>query len=509
MAPGAGPAIAAVDLCKVYGPTVALAGASLTTERGSIHALLGENGAGKSTLVRILAGIEKADTGTVSVLGTPVHAGRAARHDVAFIHQDLALVQDMSAASNIAMLRGFQRRGGMISDRATARWTSELFDRLEIRVDARALVGELPLADQTMVAVARALSQGAELIVLDEPTAYLETRQVQRLLRLLGRLRNEGVACLMITHRVSDVLDICDSLTVFRDGRDVVTGPTSGMAEAEVIALISGRTAPTVTAAATAPTPNATLAAGSRPPDEHSIDVLELVDVCAAGVGPVSMSVRAGEIVGLCGLADSGTSEIGKIAFGLSTPSAGDLRFSNESCSGLSPRQAIARSLAYVPADRKAAGLAGDLSVRDNVLMLSTSAWYKVNRPAAERHEVSALARQFGVYPPDTARSVSSFSGGNQQKILLAKWLRNRPRLLILNEPTAGVDVGAKADIHEHLRRLAVEQNLAVLLISSDFSEIAATADRTYVMRHGAIVAEVTGSNTDANALVALAYGKA
>lgn len=499
------PAIAAIGVCKVYGPTVALAGATLTAERGSIHALLGENGAGKSTLVRILAGVEKADSGEVRVLGAPADSNRSRGTEVAFIHQDLALVQDMSAAANIALVRGFRRRAGLISDRATARWTAELFDRLEIKVDPRALIGELPLADQTLVAVARALSQGVQLIVLDEPTAYLETRQVQNLLRLLGRLRDEGVACLLITHRVRDVLDVCDALTVFRDGRDVATGSTAGMSEHEVVEVISGRPA----AAGVAPAASAAVTERGRAASATVPVVARLVDASAPGVGPVSLTIGPGEIVGVCGLADSGAAEIGRLLFGLSHPTSGEVRLGDDKCVGLTPPAAIARRVAYVPGERKAAGLAGELSVRENVLMLSPAGWYTIGKPASERREVAALARDFTIYPPDSERVVSSFSGGNQQKILLAKWLRGKPKLVILNEPTAGVDVGAKADIHRHLRRLVVEQDLAVLLISSDFNEIAAAADRTYVMRHGTVVAEVDGADTDANDLVALAYGKA
>lgn len=483
-------AIEAVDVEKVYGATVALAGANLVTHPGDIHALLGENGAGKSTLVRILAGIERADAGEVRLFGHPVGSSEAAGH--AFIHQDLALFQNMSVASNIALVGGFQRRAALIDERATIEACGDLLDRLGMRIDPRMLVGELPLADQTAVAIARALSRGVRLIVLDEPTAYLEARQVRNVLRLLQRLKEQGVACLLITHRAGDVLTACDTITVLRDGRTVAARPAAGLSETQLIGLISGH----------APTTQARSAG-----EIGRGQLLRMSGATSPGFGPVSLDVGAGEIVGLCGLADAGAFEVGKVVFGLAKLTEGEFWFDGRNGPPTSPAAAIERGIAFVPSERRSAAIAESMSVRENLFMKPNGGWYRPLRARQERRAAISLVERLGVYPALPEQTISAFSGGNQQKVVLAKWLRNRPRLLVLNDPTAGVDIGAKADIHNRLRQMSEEMGFGILLISSDFSEVADLADRVYVMHRKHIVAEVSGSHASANELVSLAYG--
>jgi ribose transport system ATP-binding protein len=483
-------AIEAVNVEKVYGATVALAGANLVTHPGEIHALLGENGAGKSTLVRILAGIERADAGEVRLFGHPIGSSEAAGH--AFIHQDLALFQNMSVAANIALVGGFQRRAGLIDERATIEGCEDLFDRLGMRIDPRMLVGELPLADQTAVAIARALSKGVRLIVLDEPTAYLEARQVRNVLRLLRRLKEQGVACLLITHRAGDVLTACDSLTVLRDGRTVASGSAAGLSETQLIELISGHSPTTQTRTAS---------------EVRRGQLLRLSGATSPGFGPISLEVGAGEIVGLCGLADAGAFEVGKAVFGLAKLTDGEFWFDGRSGPPTSPAAAIERGLAFVPSERRNAAIAESMSVRENLFMKPNGGWYRPLRTRHERRAAVSLVERLDVYPALPEQTISAFSGGNQQKVVLAKWLRNRPKLLVLNDPTAGVDLAAKADIHNRLRQMSEEMGFGILLISSDFSEVADLADRVYVMHRKHIVAEVSGSRATANELVSLAYG--
>ena len=489
------PAIDATGVEKVYGATVALAGADLRTHPGEIHALLGENGAGKSTLVRILAGVERADAGDVRLFGHPVSAGFAHHADgsCAFIHQDLALFESMSVAANIALGGGgFRRRLGMIDDRATVEAARMLLDRLAIDIDPSILVGELPLADQTAVAIARALSHGVRLIVLDEPTAYLEARQVRAVLRLLASLREQGVACLLITHRAGDVLEVCDAITVLREGRTVAAQSAAGLSETQLIELISGH----------APT--------HRPPTKTTArtdTILRLEAAAAATFGPISLDVGAGEIVGVCGLADAGTFEVGKAIFGLTALRSGSISLGGEPVDLRSPGQAMGRGIAYVPAERRRAAISENLSARENIFLRSEGAWFKPVPSAAERRLARELMERLGVYPLFPEHAMSTFSGGNQQKVVLAKWMRRGPRLLVLNEPTAGVDLGAKADIHERLRVMCAELGCGVLLISSDFGEIADVADRAYVMRRKLLVDEVDQSHLTADRLVSLAYG--
>jgi ABC-type sugar transport system ATPase subunit len=489
-------AIDATAVEKVYGATVALAGADLKTHPGEIHALLGENGAGKSTLVRILAGVEKADGGSVQLFGQPVAAGLTHHADrsCAFIHQDLALFESMSVAANIALGGGgFRRRLGMIDDRATVSAAQELLDGLGIAIEPSMLVGELPLADQTAVAIARALSHGVRLIVLDEPTAYLEARQVRAVLKLLANLREQGVACLLITHRAGDVLEVCDAITVLREGRTVASQSAAGLSEGRLIELISGH--------------EATHRELSRGPSARRDTVLRLQAAAAPTFGPVSLDVGAGEIVGVCGLADAGAFEVGKAVFGMVPLQSGAISLSGAPMEIRSPSDAMAVGIGYVPAERRRAGIAENLSARENIFLRSEGAWFKPLQSRNERRLAYELMERLGVYPLLPEHALSTFSGGNQQKIVLAKWIRRQPKLLVLNEPTAGVDLAAKADIHQRLRVMCAELGCGVLMISSDFGEVADVADRAYVMRRKLVVDEVDQSDLTADRLVSLAYG--
>ncbi len=488
------PAIEARGVTRVYGATAALAGAELTVRSGEIHALLGENGAGKSTLVRILAGVEQADGGSIRIFGDELGTDILTETDssCAFIHQDLALFQTMSVAANIALGGGFKRRLGMIDDAATVRASQELLDRLGMDVDARADVGELPLADQTGVAIARALSQGVRLIVLDEPTAYLEAKQVRGVLDLLRRLRDDGVACLLITHRASDVLETCDCVTVLREGRTVAQRPVEGLDEDELVRLISGHV-PRLHTRSSAPT-------ATEP-------VLELRDVCGAGFGPVTLNVGAGEIVGVCGLADAGTAAVGRVIFGLERLQAGELLVRGEPVDFRDAADAMAAGVAYVPGDRKS-GLAADLTARENLFLRPDQRWSKPIGRLQERRRSQEMLDRVGLDPSEPEYLATAFSGGNQQKIVLAKWLEYGPKLLVLNEPTAGVDLGAKADLHGLIAGACAEQQFGVVLISSDFTEIAELADRVYVMYRQQILCELDAGAATPEALITYAYGR-
>ncbi len=485
-------AIDARGITKVYGPTAALAGADLQVRPGEIHALLGENGAGKSTLVRLLAGVEQQDLGTIRLFG---QEGGAAEAGCAFIHQDLAMFPTMSVAANIALGSAFPRRRGLIDDRAAVRNAQALLDRLGARFSPLTAVGELPLADQTAVAIARALSQGVRMIVLDEPTAYLEVEQVRGTLELLRRLRDDGVACLLITHRAADVLEYCDRITVLREGRTVATRDTAGLSEDALVEMISG-TVPV------ARERRARVPASVAP-------ILELVDAVGPGFGPVSLTVRPGEIVGLCGLADAGAVDLGRVAFGLERLSAGSMRISSAETRFKGPRRAIEGGVAYVPAQRRLDGLAEQLSARENLFLRPAREWFRPLRGRQERREAQRLMRELGVYPAETEHAVATFSGGNQQKIVLAKWLAGAPRLLVLNEPTAGVDLHAKAEIHRHIATACQQDAFGALLISSDFKEISELADRVYVMHRRVVCAELGGADASPERLITAAYGKA
>ena len=490
-------AVDAAGLWKFYGPTTALAGADFQVRAGEIHGLLGENGAGKSTLVRLLAGVHRPDGGTLRFFGQEAVGGPGERRraGLAFIHQDLGLFDEFSVADNIALSCGFQLRGGLISQRATIVRAREAAERLGFEVDVTSLVGELPLAEQTLVAVCRALAEGARLIVLDEPTAYLEARQVRKLFGLLSRLRDDGVACVLVTHRCEDVLHVCDRVTVLRDGKDVARRDAAQLSEAELITLITGR--------------EATSATSARPGQQQSSRpvMLRADGLRGMGFGPVSFTLRAGEVLGLCGLADAGQFGVGRAVAGDVPAAGGDLSLDGEPCQPATIVDALRAGIGSLPANRARDGLAGSLSVAENVFMNPRGSWWRPLRAGAEETACQRLLTTFRVRPPAPEREVATFSGGNQQKILLAKWLGRDHRLVVLNEPSAGVDVGAKADIHAEIRRDCERSGTAALVISTDFQEIADLCDRALVMRRGSIVGEVSHDQLHADVLTEMAYG--
>jgi ABC-type sugar transport system ATPase subunit len=487
------PAIYVRGATKIYGATVALAGADLTVEPGEIHGLLGENGSGKSTMVRLLAEVEEADAGELRLFGESVGSHRAG--EAAFIHQDLALFPTLTVASNIALGAGFQQRFGLIKEEATIGAAQEVLDRLGLACDARDFVGELPLADQTGVAIARAVSGGMRLLVLDEPTAYLEARQVATLLDLLRRLRDEGIACLLITHRAADVLETCDNVTVLREGETVAERPASGLDEAQLVEMISGHQPESLTRS------GSTRSGTSRP-------IFELREVGGQGFGPLSLSVGSGEVVSVCGLADAGSATIGQLAFGLVQPDSGEILIDGQPVSLHDPRAAMDEGVAFVPGERRGAALAEELTALENLFMQPLGSGLTFLQARQERRRARELMTEFAVDPVAPDHLMTTFSGGNQQKVVMGKWMERQPRLLVLNEPTAGVDLGAKAEIHAIIARACEEHGLGVLLISSDFSEVAELSDRIYVMFHRQIFAELNRDEATGERLVSLAYGR-
>jgi ribose transport system ATP-binding protein len=492
-------AVDAVGLRKVYGPTAALAGADFQVRAGEIHGLLGENGAGKSTLVRLLAGVERPDGGELRFFGEPASGGPSERQraGLAFIHQDLGLFAEFSVAENIALSSGFRLRAKFINEAATITRARETVQRIGFDCDVTKPVGTLPLADQTLVAVCRALAGGARLIVLDEPTAYLEARQVRKLFDLLAGLRSDGVACVLITHRSEDVLRVCDRVTVLRDGRTVARREAHELSELELIRLITGRA-------------DASDSAPRRPPVPAGRPVRLTVDALrGSGFGPVSFSVHEGEVLGLCGLADAGQFAVGRALVGDVSASGGRLTIDGADLNPSGVRDALEAGIGFIPASRTTDGLAGALTAVENVLMNPQGRWWQPLRSKRDDETCRRLLQTFCVAPPVPDREVSTFSGGNQQKILLAKWLGFDRRLVILNEPSAGVDVGAKSDIHKQIRSDCESKRTAALVISTDFQEIVDLCDRALVMRRGAVVGELGSAELHPDVLTEMAYGGA
>lgn len=450
------------NVVKVYGGTIALRGVSMAVQVGEIHGLVGENGAGKSTLVRIVTGVEEGDSGSVSFPG-----GDAGRDSCAVIHQSLALIEDLSVAENIALGIGYARRVGLIDWKATRRVAVDALEQLGVPLQADVLVSELSVAQRAIVAIARAVAQDVRLLILDEPTASLQADEVKTLFSLMRRLRERNVACLLISHRIDEVLAACDRLTVMRDGGIVGTYCSVDLTRQGLIRLILGQEAAVATAGA-----------GSSGGDP----VLTVDGLAGHGLGPLSFDVRSGEIVAFSGRGGAGHLGVAELLFGMRDITAGTVQLRGEDYRPKAPADAIDAGVAYVPADRQTEGIAGELTARENIFMNPSRGLISRRR---ERAMVQGLLKKFDVRPPEPERELSTFSGGNQQKVVLAKWLRRAPKLLILAEPTAAVDVGAKLDIYNMLRRACAEQGTAVILASSDFEEVALLADRALILSSG------------------------
>ncbi len=478
------PLVELTGLTKAYAGVRALRGASLALRAGEVHALVGENGAGKSTLVRILTGAAAPDEGEVRVGGAPVaeHTPRAAKaRGIAAIYQQPALFPALTVAENLAL--GVERPGWWrrVDWRGRRRRAEALLARVGARVSPDAEAGSLSMPEQQLVEIARALGADARVVVLDEPTASLSDADARNLLRVVGELRGRGAAVLYNSHRLEELPLVADRVTVLRDGCTVDTRPMAGVTRADLIRLMVGRELGQTFPAH--PGPAAGAAAG--------VPLLELRGVgCAAGgVRDVTLAVRAGEIVGLAGLAGAGRTELARVLFGLTPADRGELWLRGRRVRVDTPAAAIALGIAYLPEDRRRHGVVGAMPVCENVTLASLG---RLTRRLAldarrEREVAAAYVERLGVKTPSVHAAVASLSGGNQQKVALSRWLMTEPSLLVVDEPTQGVDVGARAEIHALLADLAA-RGVGVLLISSDLPEVIGMSDRVAVMRGGTIV---------------------
>ncbi|MEY9988652.1 ribose transport system ATP-binding protein [Streptomyces sp. V4I8] len=473
------PLVRVRGLAKRFGGTIALAGVDLDVHAGSVLALLGPNGAGKSTLIKVLAGVHHADAGQITVDGYPLGSPDASG-SMSFIHQDLGLVEWMSVAENIALSTGYARRAGLISWRRTRERCTEALRAVAGHLDPDAPITALTPAERSLVAIARALAARARLIVLDEPTARLPAADGARLFRVLHTLRARGHGILYVTHRLDEVYEVADTFAVLRDGRLISRGSLAGHSPARLVHDIIGeepadhRPAPT-------------------PADGPA--VLALDGVRTAGTGPVSLELRAGEVLGLVGLTGAGHMELGRALAGARPLLEGRALLGGRPYRPRAVAEAVGLGVALVPGDRQLEGCLGELTVRENFLAnpraggLPTLRWIG---PRRERQEAATLIEKFAVRPRDSEAAITTLSGGNQQKVIIGRWLRVGLRLLILEEPTASVDIGAKAAIHRLLDE-ALAAGLTVLLISSDFEEVAGVCRRALVFVRGSVTAELSG----------------
>lgn len=475
---------------KSFGGTQALNAVSLHVERGEIVALLGENGAGKSTLIKALGGIHKIDTGRILIDGLAYShkpGNVSARQKVAFIHQDLGLIEWMSVAENIAMAVGFQKRGGLISWKATEEIAHQALSLVDCDFDPSTRVSALSRTEKSLVAIARALVVECDFLVLDEPTASLPADEVERLFNALRPLKERGVGMIYVSHRLDEIFQIADRVAVLRDGqmvgvRDIVhTNPE------ELVTMIVGRKARDFT----------------KPELDDGANVLQVNNLRTLQVGPVNLSLRNGEMLGLVGLRGAGHEDVGRSLFGLSE-FEGDVLLRNEVLDLSSPKNAMESGIGFVAKDRIVESVAPALSICENAFinpLLHGQKLLEVKKPVVERSLARSLGDLVGLSPNDPTLPIEALSGGNQQKVVVGRWLNTDRQLLIAEDPTAGVDVGAKAEIYNLLFD-AMRAGMGVLIVSTDFEEIANICHRALVFSRGQVVAELKGVELSTESLI-------
>ena len=488
------------DIRKAFGGAVALRGASLIVSPGEIHALLGENGAGKSTLIKCIAGTPPADSGEIRVGGRLLPASHsaadAAAAGLAFIHQESTLIEDLTVEENIAVVEGYPRRFGFIDWGRVRRRAREALAVLDVAIDPRAKIAELPIAQRTTVAIARALALSAKLLVLDEPTASLGAKDVAALFAALRRVIAQGGAVVFVSHRLDEVYDLCDRITVLRDGANVGTARPRDLSRGDLVKMICGHEVGFARKA---------VASVVGPP------LLAAWGLEGETVAPFDFGVGAGEIVGFTGLSDAGHYEFGEMLFGLAPIVGGRATLDGADYAPRSPAEAMAAGLAYVPADRNVDGLAREMTLTENLFLnpdrrspaMAGALW-----PNAAREDAAArvLLRRFSVRPPVPEAFIATLSGGNAQKVLLARWLASPSRILVINDVSAGVDVGAREDIYAAIRE-AAEAGAAVLVVTSDFEEIENLCSRAFVFVRGVLRAELKGDEVTIPSISAALLG--
>ena len=488
------PLLVMKGLVKRFTATRALDDVDFDVRRGEVHALLGQNGAGKSTLIKILAGVYEADSGEILFSGRPVEPGGHPA-GVSFIHQDLGLVDWMTVAENVAIQTGYPRTPfGVISWRLVRRAAVDALAKLGIEIDPEATIASLPAAERSLVAICRALAIRSDLLVLDEPTAALPEADVERLLEALRRLRASRIGIVYVTHRLDEVFRIADRVTVLRDGRRVATVAARETSPAALVQMIVGRSMAD---------------AFARPAPPGARVAFSVENAGAERVGPVSFAVAAGETLGLVGLRGAGHHTIGRAIFGQTPLSSGRMQLDGATFAPENPAEAMAAGVGFISSRRAEEGIAANLSVRENIYMnpvvTGRDVFEFVSRGSETRNTLDAMKR-FSIKAAGPDEPVATLSGGNQQKVVVARWMEAEVRLLMLEEPTIGVDVGSKAEIYR-LLQLSLGRGMAALLISSDFEEVERICHRALVFNRGRVVAELSGRDLTIERLTEAAAG--
>ena len=477
------PAVEMREISKAFDSNVVLAGVDFEVARGEVHALAGGNGAGKSTLMKILQGVYSKDSGVIRINGrevelSSIHDAKAA--GIGMVFQEFSLVPSLTVAQNIYLTTEPLRNGIFIRDREAVDKAREVFQQMEVDIDPGARVGDLGTAYWQLTEIAKAMAQDARVLIMDEPTASLAKHEADQLFELVGRLKAGGISIVYISHRMEEVYRIADRITILRDGKNLLTERLTDVTPEQIVEGIVGQQIEG-------------LAYQERDTSAEPEILLEADGLTAGSrVQNVSFTLHRGEIIGLAGLMGSGRTELARCLFGIDKLESGEIRMHGQRIDVSDPREAIKARLALIPEDRRAQGLVLEHSVRDNLLLPLLR---KIERgllidDGKGKELADSLIQRFAVKVANPARPVRLLSGGNQQKVVIAKWLGTEPEVLIMDEPTAGVDIGTKTEILTMIRNLA-EEGKAVIVISSEYAELLAVSDRVLILRDGTVQQEL------------------
>ncbi len=484
------------NISKSFPGVKALDGVSLLVKRGTVHALMGENGAGKSTLMKCLFGMYSQDSGEIFLEGKKIsfkNAREALDGGVAMVHQELNCALKRSVADNLWLGR-YPKTGPLVSEKRLLEDTRKIFDELGISIDPKRIMETMPVAQRQMVEIAKAVSYNARVIVFDEPTSSLSDREVQRLFEIIDMLREKGCGIIYISHKMEEILKIADDVTVMRDGRHITTEPASEMTMEKIIKLMVGRE---IT---------------NRFPEKHNSPGEVLLEVSGLSsrnspLTDVSFSVRRGEVVGVAGLDGSGRTELLENIFGIAERKSGKLVFDGKEIKNKTAREAIRNGFAFLTEERRSDGIFSILDIRENMMISSLSRYRKWRlwlSGAKMKNLAAEIIKKLRIKTPSQKTKIRSLSGGNQQKVIFGRWLLTEPRILLLDEPTRGIDVGAKYEIYSIIASLASEGR-AVIMVSSEMPELLGVCDRILVMSGGRLAGEVDAGNTTQEEIMRLA----
>jgi ABC-type sugar transport system ATPase subunit len=484
------------SVSKAFPGVIALDGVSLKVRPGSVHALMGENGAGKSTLMKIAAGIIQPDSGTLWLHGEQISFAtplEALAGGIAMIHQELNLMESMTVTENIWIRREPLNRFGLIDHAEMRRRTAEAFRNLEVEIDPDARVGFLTVANRQMIEIAKAVSYDSDILIMDEPTSALTEREVSHLFRIIRKLKAAGKAIIYITHKMDELFEIADEVSVFRDGKYIDTKPATEVTRNDVIRMMIGREL-------TQMFPKKVVPIGDV--------VLEVKNLCLGKIlSNISFNVRAGEIFGIAGLVGSGRSNIAEAIFGVTPATSGRIEVNGRAVKITSPRDAMRHGLALLTEDRKATGCFQRLSVQENAQMAALQSAY-VRFGFVQQSDLSRVAKRMmdmlQVKTPNMHQPIAHLSGGNQQKVLIGRWLLTNPQILILDEPTRGIDVGAKAEIYRLISELA-GKGTAFIMISSELPEVLGMSDRILIVHEGRATGILSRQDAEQHKIMELA----